>query len=379
MMNDEKTAQWLNAAYTSWLFGCDYDSNLRKPTKEIVSQMHFAIANSSFAEAGQYMERLQSLSNRFSQNQAGSSREYSYELAETLVECSYAAYRMGEKLTALQLFDDAAKKYTGKDHCRAATLWMLGSVQWQFPTRLDDAIISWESSYEIFCSLEKNSNRSENAEWYRYWTEEMRVALDKSILQEYQAPPPPEEWPLWGNLSKLPKSNKGEASSVNHVRQKSAIDILRTISVYTSIPAGGFSNSPRPDTWMMVEQVLIDNIPYNVFNLNQGREVNLRYNEHYVTVKVKGDSMNKKKIDDGDYVLLRVQQAAENGDIVAAEIDGKFPDDEQSTLKQFFRRDGKVYLEPKSSNTLHQPFIFTNENSLHICGVAIAILKRLVN
>jgi hypothetical protein len=166
-----------------------------------------------------------------------------------------------------------------------------------------------------------------------------------------------------------------ESISDDYARQKFIADVLRTIPVYTDIPAGGFSASPRPDTWAEIEQVMIDNIPYHVFNLNQGRDVHLRYNEYYVMVKVKGDSMNKKKIDNGDYVILHVQQDAKNGDIVAAEIDGKFPDDEKSTLKQFFRRNEKVYLEPQSNNAVHKPFVFTNENSLHIRGVAVAVLK----
>jgi hypothetical protein len=379
MMDDQKAVQWLEVAYNRWLFGCDYNSNLRKPTKDIVLQMHLAVGNGSPAKAEQYMERLQSLSTRFSQNQAGNSREYSYELAETLVECGCAAYRMGEKLTSLHLFDDAAKKFTSKDHCRATVLWMLGSVQWQFQTKLDDAIVSWESSYQIFCNLLKNCNRPENAAWYRYWVKKMRAALDGSIIRDYQAPPPQDDWPSWDNLLKPQKTTMDETAAANHVHQSSTADVLRAFSVYTSIPAGGFSTSPHPATWLEMEQVLIDGVPHNVFSLNQGRVVKLGDNEHYVAVKVKGDSMNKKRVDDGDYVLLHVQQAAENGDIVAAEMDGGFPDDEKSTLKQYFRRDGKVYLEPQSSNTTHQPFIFSNEKSLHIRGIAIAVLKKQSN
>lgn len=375
-MDNIKVAQWLEAAYGNWFINCEYVTNLRKPTKEIVSQMKSAVDSRNFAEAEQFMERLQSLSNRFSQNQPGSSREYSYEQAETLVECGYAAYQMGEKLTALQLFDEAQKKYIGHEHCRGAVLWMLGAVQWQFPTRMDDAIISWESSYEIYSLLRTRSNRVENAAWYRFWVEEMRVALDRAILKIYQAPPPKDEWPRWDNLSKQPKSSANETASSNSSRQRSVADILQTISVYASIPAGGFSTSPQPETWIEMEQVLIDGIPHNILNLNPGRIVKLGDDEHYVAVKVTGDSMNRKKIEDGDYVLLRVQQVADNGDIVAAEKDDGFSDNKVSTLKQFFRRNGEIHLEPQSSNPIHQPFIFANEKSLRICGVAVAVLKK---
>lgn len=375
-MGDEIAKQWIDVAYQRWLFNCEYTSNLRKPTTDIVLQMRSAVDHERIAEAEQYMERLQSLSVRFSQNHSGSSRDYAYEQAETLVECGYAAYRMGEKLKALRLFDEASKKYVGQEHCRGAVLWMLGAVQWLYSARMDDAIVSWESSYEIYSLLRTRSNRVENAAWYRYWVEKMRDALDKAILEDYQAPPLQSEWPLWDNLSKPPKPNPNDTASSNHSRQGSMTDILQTISVYASIPAGGFSTSPQPETWIEMEQVLIDGIPHNIFSLNPGRVVKLGDDEHYVAVKVTGDSMNRKKIEDGDYVLLRVQQVADNGDIVAAEKDDGFSDNKVSTLKQFFRRNGEIHLEPQSSNPEHQTFVFANEKSLRICGVAVAVLKK---
>jgi repressor LexA len=57
-------------------------------------------------------------------------------------------------------------------------------------------------------------------------------------------------------------------------------------------------------------------------------------------LKVVGDSMVDAAICDGDWVVVRQQQVAENGDIVAAMIDG------EATVKTFQRRDGHVWLMP---------------------------------
>ncbi len=81
---------------------------------------------------------------------------------------------------------------------------------------------------------------------------------------------------------------------------------------------------------------------------------------------VKGDSMIDAAITDGDYVVVRQQPVAENGDIVAAMIDG------EATVKTFKRRDGHVWLMP--SNPAYQP-IPGDEAS--ILGRVVAVLRRL--
>ena len=59
-------------------------------------------------------------------------------------------------------------------------------------------------------------------------------------------------------------------------------------------------------------------------------------------LKVVGDSMVDAAICDGDWVVVRQQPAAENGDIVAAMLDN------EATVKTFKRRDGKVWLTASS-------------------------------
>jgi repressor LexA len=83
-------------------------------------------------------------------------------------------------------------------------------------------------------------------------------------------------------------------------------------------------------------------------------------------LKVVGDSMVDAAITDGDWVVVRQQPSAENGDIVAAMIDG------EATVKTFKRRDGHVWLMPH--NPAYEP-ILGDEAS--VLGRVVAVLRRL--
>lgn len=61
-------------------------------------------------------------------------------------------------------------------------------------------------------------------------------------------------------------------------------------------------------------------------------------------LKVVGESMIDAAICDGDWVVVRQQKTAENGDIVAAMLDG------EATVKVFRQRDGHTWLLPRNSN-----------------------------
>jgi repressor LexA len=83
-------------------------------------------------------------------------------------------------------------------------------------------------------------------------------------------------------------------------------------------------------------------------------------------LKVVGESMIDAAITDGDWVVVRQQPNAENGDIVAAMIDG------EATVKTFKRRDGHVWLMPH--NPAFEP-ILGDEAS--VLGKVVAVLRRL--
>jgi repressor LexA len=83
-------------------------------------------------------------------------------------------------------------------------------------------------------------------------------------------------------------------------------------------------------------------------------------------LEVSGDSMIDAAICSGDYVVIRQQPTAENGEIVAAMIDG------EATVKTFQRRNGNVWLLPH--NDAYDPIDGTNAT---ILGKVTAVLRRV--
>ncbi|WP_246281766.1 transcriptional repressor LexA [Fodinicola acaciae] len=83
-------------------------------------------------------------------------------------------------------------------------------------------------------------------------------------------------------------------------------------------------------------------------------------------LKVAGDSMIEAAICDGDWVVVRQQPVAENGDVVAAMIDG------EATVKTFRRREGHVWLIPH--NPAYEPI---PGDQATILGRVVTVLRRL--
>jgi repressor LexA len=83
-------------------------------------------------------------------------------------------------------------------------------------------------------------------------------------------------------------------------------------------------------------------------------------------LSVSGDSMVDVAICDGDFVVVRQQPTAENGEIVAALIDG------EATVKTLSRKDGKVWLLPQ--NAAYEPIDGTHAS---ILGKVTAVLRSL--
>lgn len=83
-------------------------------------------------------------------------------------------------------------------------------------------------------------------------------------------------------------------------------------------------------------------------------------------LKVVGDSMIDAAICDGDWVVVRQQNTAENGDIVAALLD------DEATVKTFKRRDGHVWLMPH--NPAYAPILGDDAT---VMGKVVTVLRRL--
>jgi len=83
-------------------------------------------------------------------------------------------------------------------------------------------------------------------------------------------------------------------------------------------------------------------------------------------LKVVGDSMVEAAICDGDWVVVRQQHVADNGDIVAAMIDG------EATVKTFKRAGGQVWLMP------HNPaFDPIPGNDATVLGKVVTVIRKI--
>ncbi|NYI03101.1 SOS regulatory protein LexA [Allostreptomyces psammosilenae] len=83
-------------------------------------------------------------------------------------------------------------------------------------------------------------------------------------------------------------------------------------------------------------------------------------------LKVVGDSMVEAAICDGDWVTVRRQPTADNGDIVAAMLDG------EATVKRYRLQDGHVWLMPH--NAAYEPI---PGDGATVLGKVVAVLRRV--
>ena len=89
----------------------------------------------------------------------------------------------------------------------------------------------------------------------------------------------------------------------------------------------------------------------------------------YFILEAKGDSMNKKGINDGDLVLIRQQQNAREGELIVALIN------DEATIKEFRRSGNFIVLKPHSTNPDHEAIILSE--NLMIQGIVVTVIPRV--
>jgi repressor LexA len=89
--------------------------------------------------------------------------------------------------------------------------------------------------------------------------------------------------------------------------------------------------------------------------------------DHYA-LQVRGRSMIEDHIDDGDFVVIRKQETAENGARVVAMIDNEV------TLKRLHREKGQVVLQP--ANGEMKPIVVDPHSDAKVLGVLVGVLRK---
>ena len=96
----------------------------------------------------------------------------------------------------------------------------------------------------------------------------------------------------------------------------------------------------------------------------------VRQQEGLFALRVKGDSMIDALVNDGDIVVLKHQQEARNGEMVAVRL----LDREETTLKHFYRENGHVRLQP--ANPILRP-LFVHPSNVQVQGRVVAIVRQM--
>ena len=138
----------------------------------------------------------------------------------------------------------------------------------------------------------------------------------------------------------------------------------RAIDIMGENPWGRTTPVPLVGTVTAGEPILAEQNVEEVFSFPRAL---LGTSEEVFMLRVQGDSMINVGIFDGDYVLVRQQPTADNGDIVVALIDG-----ETATVKRFFREKDCIRLQPE--NDFMEPFY---ETDVSILGKVIGLYRHI--
>ncbi|MBI4315247.1 MAG: repressor LexA [Chloroflexi bacterium] len=130
------------------------------------------------------------------------------------------------------------------------------------------------------------------------------------------------------------------------------IPLVGRIFASAPVPVPGAATSFAPDEAIEITRSLVKD-PENLFAL-----------------QVRGDSMIDAMVNDGDIVVMRRQEQARNGEMVAVWLNER----EETTLKHFFLENGRVRLQP--ANPTMGP-IYADPANVRVQGKVVLVLRQM--
>lgn len=147
----------------------------------------------------------------------------------------------------------------------------------------------------------------------------------------------------------------------------------RSISLSYSLDCEGASNIIRPEFGSVVGVPLVGNVAAGEPILAEENIADTMFLPTEIVgdapsfmLSVRGDSMIEAGINDGDYVVIREQPVANNGDIVVAIVD------DGATVKRFYKERNSIRLQPENSSM--DPIVV---DDCSICGIVVAVFRRI--
>ena len=89
--------------------------------------------------------------------------------------------------------------------------------------------------------------------------------------------------------------------------------------------------------------------------------------ENVFMLRVEGESMIQAGIFDGDYIIVRDQDSANNGDIIVALVD-----EEEATVKRFYHEKSRIRLQPENDSM--KPIYSTN---VSVLGKVVGVYRKM--
>jgi len=180
-------------------------------------------------------------------------------------------------------------------------------------------------------------------------------------------------------------TNKGYAPSLEEIQRKFKMASVSTAHFYISkLKRAGYleklKNKARaisiPEKEPLVKIPMLGTIaagePIEAISQNEFITIaksKLPKSGNFYALQVKGNSMIDENIKDGDVVLVKQQEVAENGQRVVALIDNY-----EATLKKFYKEHDQIRLQP--ANSAYEPIIIRKNRDIKIQGIVIDVIQN---
>lgn len=186
------------------------------------------------------------------------------------------------------------------------------------------------------------------------------------------------------NFIKTYKAKNSYAPSLEEIQKKFKLASVSTAHYYIKkLKEAGQLNKERnqPRSVVLRERETMVKIPFlgliaagEPIEVIENRETiaipknRLPISSEVYALRVQGDSMIDEGVNDGDTILVKKQNIAENGDKVVALLNGN-----EATLKTFYKEKGRIRLQPANKN--YQPIIIKSEQQFTLQGVLLDVVR----
>ncbi len=312
------------------------------------------------------------------------------EIALSTIEYAIIQGRKGSFHTAYRLIKEAATVLTetppvNEIHYQtfAASYWLLGCLEISKGSSHVEILKCWQKALTLYEKLSSHELMLYTGQ-YRYNIRQMQEAISAFISEGSHSFSQISDQN--NRISLFPASREASLQPSLPLPITLFSGKTSVLDVFNTIPAGPLTeleDPPEPFESIPLKKeqdlFLIEKQGFQLFRLDGfGQIINLN-SQRYIVLRVEGDSMNLANIDDGDYILVRLQNDASHEDIVAAQIIQK-DEEPQATLKRFERDGKKINLKAESTNPKNKSYHFFEKDLNHILsviGVAIGVFKPI--